>query len=284
VRNRSRRDSLPELSESSVAALHNQPGNSEGQINEYNFDAVSLPAFGHLNRSALDDGNSTTSYVTATTDALTGIEQPAPSTGMAATYQGDVFQSLFSGVFGDARMPQDNDELEAQVVPVLDNTSGSGRSTRQSPEGFPFDFEMPMKKVPTPHMITPALPSLPSGDDYELHHYRKTYLIHTGLSTDFQTLVYLFYSVFCKQMPIVHPHTLLVANKPAVLLNAMRACGAVFIKTPNAAAYVNDVLTKSRNVILQELVNNFVSRSASRQLIVIFSLAACMIMHTLETS
>lgn len=56
-------------------------------------------------------------------------------------------------------------------------------------------------------------------------------------------------------MPIVHPATFKVDGRPQVLLRAMQACGALFVKTKQATSFVNSVLETARDALVQEFVS-----------------------------
>ena len=53
----------------------------------------------------------------------------------------------------------------------------------------------------------------------------------------------------------MHAHTFTGEGKPAVLLDVMRACGALMTKTPEAASFVYRTLSNAREFLLQELVS-----------------------------
>jgi len=52
----------------------------------------------------------------------------------------------------------------------------------------------------------------------------------------------------------VHAHTFTGEGKPPVLLDVMRACGALLSKTPEAASFIYRTLLNAREFLLQELV------------------------------
>jgi hypothetical protein len=57
-------------------------------------------------------------------------------------------------------------------------------------------------------------------------------------------------------MPLVHPPTFEVVSKPRILINAMEACGALYVKTPTAAQFITTTLKNSREILVQEFVGN----------------------------
>ena len=68
--------------------------------------------------------------------------------------------------------------------------------------------------------------------------------------------VHLFYSMFLTQMPIMHLGTFTVDGKPEILISAMQACGALYVKTQAAAMFIDETLASARD----QLVSEFVSR------------------------
>lgn len=60
-------------------------------------------------------------------------------------------------------------------------------------------------------------------------------------------------------MPIIHAPTFERDGKPPILLTAMRACGALYMKTRTAINYIDSILAQARD----ELVVEFVSLSHS---------------------
>ncbi|KAG7445659.1 uncharacterized protein BT62DRAFT_171823 [Guyanagaster necrorhizus] len=70
--------------------------------------------------------------------------------------------------------------------------------------------------------------------------------------TEQQQYLYLFFSAFCAQLPLVHPSTWMTEDKPPILLRAMQACGALFVKTRRAANFITETLSSTRDVLIQE--------------------------------
>ncbi|KAK0457782.1 uncharacterized protein EV420DRAFT_1643639 [Desarmillaria tabescens] len=68
------------------------------------------------------------------------------------------------------------------------------------------------------------------------------------------SLVRCFFSDFCQHFPLVHPATWSTDNKPSVLIRAMQACGALFVKTRQATAFIEETLS-SRNLFVQEFAS-----------------------------
>ena len=61
--------------------------------------------------------------------------------------------------------------------------------------------------------------------------------------------VCIFLTAFLPQIPITHTPTLRVELKPPMIVRAMQACGAIFVKTPVAQAFVEKMLGTSRDMV-----------------------------------
>ena len=69
----------------------------------------------------------------------------------------------------------------------------------------------------------------------------------------------LFFSSFVNQMPVVHPYTWTPSRIPPLLVGALQACGALYLKTRVANAFITSTLAQARD----PLVAQFVSADAS---------------------
>lgn len=67
--------------------------------------------------------------------------------------------------------------------------------------------------------------------------------------------MHLFYQMFLHQMPIVHIGTFTIEGKPQVLLSAMQACGALYVKTTAAMNFIDDTLSSAREQLMSEFVS-----------------------------
>jgi len=55
-------------------------------------------------------------------------------------------------------------------------------------------------------------------------------------------------------MPVIHPSTWTSEGKPQILIRAMQACGALFVKTKHATNFINDTLVATRDTLILEFV------------------------------
>ena len=67
-------------------------------------------------------------------------------------------------------------------------------------------------------------------------------------------VVMLFFSSFVNQMPMVHPHTWNLNRTPSLLVGAMRACGALYVKTRVANAFITSNLAQARDPLVAQFV------------------------------
>ncbi|KAJ7927646.1 hypothetical protein B0H13DRAFT_2653376 [Mycena leptocephala] len=64
----------------------------------------------------------------------------------------------------------------------------------------------------------------------------------TAHAPSLDTYLHLFFTRFLAQVPLIHAPTWTMADTPPVLARVFHACGALFVKTPAAAAFVFETL------------------------------------------
>lgn len=64
----------------------------------------------------------------------------------------------------------------------------------------------------------------------------------------------LFFTSFVNQMPMVHSHTWGLSQPPPLLVVAMQACGALYVKTRAANAFIASTLTQARDPLVAQFV------------------------------
>ncbi|TFY72588.1 hypothetical protein EVG20_g412 [Dentipellis fragilis] len=74
--------------------------------------------------------------------------------------------------------------------------------------------------------------------------------------TELQHYLYLFFSAFSHHLSILHAPTWTPEGKPPVLIRAMQACGALFVRTRIASAFVSNTLTNIREILIHEVAKN----------------------------
>lgn len=60
---------------------------------------------------------------------------------------------------------------------------------------------------------------------------------------------------FLSHLPLLHLPTWSLDGKPEILMNAMYACGAMFVKTPLAQQFVSSTLESARKELRKALEN-----------------------------
>ncbi|KIL68871.1 hypothetical protein M378DRAFT_184747 [Amanita muscaria Koide BX008] len=198
------------------------------------------------------------SYAASEVESTTEVNQLMPPCNrLTSIYSNDMFEPLFSNLFSQ------NPSSGAAASPEDISWSGDPRSG--SPEDFPFATH-PLNRAPGDSYGVAILNASPSiqplvsdirglsldGNiaeepaELELQHYTLR---------NFRS-VYLFLTSFLAQMPIVHVPTFNQGSVPPVLLNAMRACGALFVRTRRAMQFILDILASAREMLLQEFAKN----------------------------
>lgn len=70
--------------------------------------------------------------------------------------------------------------------------------------------------------------------------------------TELQYYLVLFFSSFVNQMPVVHRHTWALNRTPSLLSGAMQACGALYVKTRAANAFIASTLAQARDPLVAQ--------------------------------
>ena len=61
--------------------------------------------------------------------------------------------------------------------------------------------------------------------------------------------------MFLSQMPIMHLGTFTVDGRPDILISAMQACGALYVKTSAATKFIDATLASARDQLVSEFVS-----------------------------
>ncbi|PSR81854.1 hypothetical protein PHLCEN_2v6226 [Hermanssonia centrifuga] len=73
--------------------------------------------------------------------------------------------------------------------------------------------------------------------------------------SEFQNYTHLFYTMFLAQIPIMHVPTFTIDGKPQILISAMQACGALYVRTQAAAKFIEQTLASARDQLVGEFVS-----------------------------
>ncbi|KAJ7594671.1 hypothetical protein C8J56DRAFT_927340 [Mycena floridula] len=184
---------------------------------------------------------------TATTETETETETDTEfrsGGSLSSTYRSDMFEPLFNNLFGSPSVPSITNDPEYSPPPDYQ---------------FPFMLRQPENLYPFINVneidiygrifvqpvteINAYIESCTRGD-----------LSTSGesLPADLEHYLYLFFTAFLAQMPLIHFPTFTMEDKPAVLIMAMRACGALFLRTRKSNLYLNKVLSDAWQIMVQE--------------------------------
>ncbi len=82
------------------------------------------------------------------------------------------------------------------------------------------------------------------------------------LCADNGRVVQLFMTNFLNQLPVVHGPTFSIEGKPQILVSAMQACGALYVRTPAAIRFIDNTLCSSREQVVAAFVSSILSYSS----------------------
>ncbi|KAF9467338.1 fungal-specific transcription factor domain-containing protein [Collybia nuda] len=227
--------------------------------------SMSMPSFSdHKSFPSSSDFSSSSSMTDLYPASTSNRNSERPLTvnsHLSPVYANDVFAPFFSSIFSQlpptVSMPDDsnigwaginlrNNSPEALhflrgVTPRALSISGSFDDSQTfEAESETSGFSSLMLRPPLSDMqLSPIDGANYSPDESELQHY-----------------LYLFVSTFLPQIPIVHPSTFSPDNKPPILLCAMYACGALYVKTRKAAVFISQTLASAREALVQEFAKN----------------------------
>ncbi|KAF8805042.1 hypothetical protein BYT27DRAFT_7243474 [Phlegmacium glaucopus] len=174
---------------------------------------------------------------------------------MAATFDFETFTCIQSSVMHeDSEAQSPDDTAFGDVSELLLGPPSS------APPGDFMGFDSPSNSVSV--LATPRS-GISSEHVSEYSHFAPpipaTKLFsneadHAGIASDdaLRVYLYLFFSAFLPQLPVVHEATWREDDKPQVLIRVMQACGALFVRTKTAMDFVAHVLTTARVEIAQE--------------------------------
>ncbi|GLB37314.1 putative GAL4-like Zn(II)2Cys6 (or C6 zinc) binuclear cluster DNA-binding domain [Lyophyllum shimeji] len=223
--------------------------------------SVSMPSFSKTENFALEGFLSSASAVELyssnpaggeTTDDADDRLVPVNS-HLSSAYVSDMFEPFFSNIFSmSPSMPLSEDwgweGLTSNPPDILPFVTQGGVVLPRAIEGYDdgqsLDSGLDTQAFSSPVRLALSdvrRSSLMNADppELELQHY-----------------LYLFFSAFLSQIPIVHATTFSSDQKPPVLLGAMQACGALFVKTRKASMFITKTLASAREALVQEFAKN----------------------------
>ncbi|KAH9060341.1 fungal-specific transcription factor domain-containing protein [Lactarius deliciosus] len=183
----------------------------------------------------------------------------------------DIFSSNFPHPLSDG-VPSRDMNLDSGLMSDLmsstyyDNTQASLVTHEPPPATVPAPSPLsapPSAPGPEPHPVNPSyltyvLSQTPSYTHQDVERFLPPLCpMEDGpaepTTEELQQYLYIFLTAFLPQFPIIHTPTLRFELKPPMILRAMQACGALFVKTPVAQVFVEKTLDRSRELIIRDL-------------------------------
>ncbi|KAF9020462.1 hypothetical protein BDZ89DRAFT_1072206 [Hymenopellis radicata] len=164
----------------------------------------------------------------------------------ASAYNSDLFQPFLDGIFS-SHSPSNSNSSDSNSPEQSMFADFSGVQSFFSSFGFIPDASQHFSTDASG--VQPALSDIRSSNSTpDVPNSGST----EPLSAECQHYLYFFFSAFLPQMPIVHAPTFNVEGKPPLLLSAMQACGALYVKTRKATLFIEQTLTNTRETLVQE--------------------------------
>lgn len=119
----------------------------------------------------------------------------------------------------------------------------------EPPQGtLPINAEVPVGQPS-------SLPKPISPQPAELQYYRGYHAISPPIHPILTSVtVHLFYTRFLEQMPMIHLPTFNPDSKPPILISAMQACGALYVKSQSAINFIASTLASARDEVVAAFV------------------------------
>ncbi|KAL0961258.1 hypothetical protein HGRIS_006220 [Hohenbuehelia grisea] len=160
------------------------------------------------------------------------------------------FYSSYTNIASDGFAFPDSIASEAHFTTNLDYPSGLLPNTSPPTTTVP-DLSIPGAVPCSTDVDSSATDSRALPTPAELQHY-----------------LYLFFTAFSAQVPVLHPSTWRMEGKPPILIRTMQACGALFVKTRVALNFINDTLSSTRDILLQDFARNSTDNAEQINLII----------------
>ncbi|KAH7876829.1 uncharacterized protein C8R40DRAFT_1041968 [Lentinula edodes] len=179
---------------------------------------------------------------------------------LVSLYNCDVFEPFFSDVFSttvDNSLQTPIGRGNKEYVWINFDPGQNNVSQKDTPTTTTSSASL--RSAISDATTETAMGSLLEQEDNEKRHY-----------------LHLFYSGFVEQVPVVHAPSFSPEGKPPFLINAMQACGAIFVKSKTAAAFIATTLKSSRKVLSEELSRDLLTIEEQLNLIL-----TVVLLHTL---
>ncbi|KAG6821024.1 hypothetical protein H0H93_007914 [Arthromyces matolae] len=221
--------------------------------------SASMPSFSKLEPLNLSSFSASTSAVELyqlTSTAKDVVEDAdhdaAPvNSHLSSVYASDMFEPFFTSIFTPSpSIPLSEDwdwtglAKHTDIFSSISQPTLAGAPAIETYEnGQVLDGLVDMASFDAPRLVI--------GDT------RSSSIVEADpLEPELEHYLYLFFNAFLSQIPIVHATTFISEQKPPVLLGAMQACGALFVKTRKASIFINKTLASAREALVSEFAKN----------------------------
>ncbi|KAJ7858340.1 hypothetical protein B0H14DRAFT_3635157 [Mycena olivaceomarginata] len=192
-----------------------------------------------------ESGVSSTDHSSTCSQDLPTFDEPADFSIEIAAY-GDVIDSAAFECLGPA--------LQADFDAVLNWSGFSTVAMNQEMDLFACSIRAPPSPPPPDPPGESTLSTLTSST-FTLQYVNAVdlQLLFGTSSSTFDIYLHLFFTRFLEQVPLIHVPTWKMADTSPILTRIFCACGALFINTPEAVAFVETTLLSVTAEIIQEV-------------------------------
>ncbi|KZT02132.1 uncharacterized protein LAESUDRAFT_794302 [Laetiporus sulphureus 93-53] len=170
---------------------------------------------------------------------------PPPENVLGDPFTSEIFGGLLDNIFNSSHQ---------MFTSSYSDRAKSDESLRGLHPYIPFSTNVD-KTLLSSHLFNNRdITSLQSmlGNSYGASLSSTSSVSNSPSSADLQSYLNLFFSAYLPNMPIIHPATFTFEGKSPLLLAAMQACSALYVKTRAADQFINSVLTKARDELIVE--------------------------------
>ncbi|KAF8995473.1 fungal-specific transcription factor domain-containing protein [Cyathus striatus] len=209
-------------------ALLNSISASDNEAYGHSLTPSSLEEHLSLDRHRSKTDAQSDIYSSVDSDYITITDMDAPigiSTHISTGYSNDMFESFFSNVFSPEL---DFPSTSTTDTPIWGSLGLRANLVSQSPSEMLLDDR-----------VGYATEDLENPNERELQHY-----------------MHCFFAIFLSQIPLVHTPTFSSKGKSPILVTAMQACGALFVRTQKASQFVTMTLNSARDALVKDFAKN----------------------------
>ncbi|CAL1708033.1 unnamed protein product [Somion occarium] len=242
-----------------------------GQPINISFDAKSQSQSSAYLPPLTEDLSNVSSYATssAASNYSTEVETPHVSFAQEAFEVQNQLNALFSNEMFDKF-------FNNAMAPELGSGSGVVHNTSNARGEESFNLQVQDTEFPWSTNAEESQPFMASIDPYDFEAFMAlqsggldasppagtanmgpsldgpagTLKTNAPHPAELQYYLHMFYTKFLEQMPILHVPTFNPEVKTPILVSAMQACGALYVKTPSAFNFITSTLASARDEIV----------------------------------